>query len=93
MAFRHAPGVGVDDKERFVKGVKQNGVRRFVADALDCEQPFSQSLDIIRLQKLLLIFKKELRHGFQINGFLLEESGGTDQFPQSVIRSFQNCFR
>ena len=28
MAFRHAPGVGVDDKERFVKGVKQNGVRQ-----------------------------------------------------------------
>ena len=93
MAFRHSPGIGINDKERFLKGIKQNRIRRFVADSLDGEQAFPQSPHVIRLQEIILVFDEELRRGFQINGFLFEESGGTDQFPQSVIRNFQNRFR
>lgn len=43
VAFEHAPGVGVDDKDRMFRGVEKNGVSGFRADAVDLEKLPAQS--------------------------------------------------
>ena len=38
VAFEHASGVGVDDKDRMFRGVEKNGISGFRADAVDVEK-------------------------------------------------------
>ena len=38
MPFSHPPGVGINDKNRFIESIKQDTVRRFPPDTLDGKQ-------------------------------------------------------
>ena len=45
MPFCHPLGVGINNKNRLVEGIKQDAVRRFPTDTLDGKQLFPQSPD------------------------------------------------
>src|SRR5262249_17979369 len=82
VAFKDAARVGVDDEDGVARGVQEDGVGGFWADAVDSEELVAQRLGFGAghfPDGALIFVAEELDEGFQFFGLVAEIAGGGDQ--------------
>ena len=85
MTFEQAPRVGVNDEDRMVAGVEQDGVGGFRPDAVDREQLFAQRRGWHAEhfgERAVVLLSEKADECFQFLRFLAEVAGRADELGE-----------
>ena len=91
MASADASGIGVNNKNRFVKGKEQNCVGGFPPDAGDLQQRTSPNRAVGRPFHGGFITREEVGSKAECLQFASEKAGGPDELLQAPIRIIRQC--